>query len=344
MNALAMVRRSCAVLLAAASIAHGAPGLNSNVVFDGYSPLAGTAELLDREMPPLWSERAVAAYKHKGQAVPAYSVDLGVERFSFYLPSAPPPQRGYGLVVFVPPWPQASVPRRWRKSLDEHGVIFVTAAKSGNDAAQIPRRMALALHGYANIRVRYPVDPERVYVAGFSGGARIALRLAIGYPDVFRGALLDGGSDPIGSFLVPLPNRERLHFAQEHLRLVYLYGSVDDANVERARYSMASARDACIDDVHKLSMFNRPHEPADAITWDRGLALLERDRPSPSADLGACRARLEAGVTAALERVRQLAAAGKREEARKALAELDARYAHLALPASIELSHTLPDQ
>ena len=48
------------------------------------------------------------------------------------------------------------------------------------------------------MRARYPIDPKRVYVGGLSGGSRAAEMTALAYPDVFRGALLNAGSDPIG--------------------------------------------------------------------------------------------------------------------------------------------------
>jgi pimeloyl-ACP methyl ester carboxylesterase len=39
------------------------------------------------------------------------------------------------------------------------------------------------------MEAQYRVDPSRVYVAGVSGGGRIASMLAVGYPDVFAGGL-----------------------------------------------------------------------------------------------------------------------------------------------------------
>ncbi len=341
MNTMRMV--VCATWLALAPRAMASSGLQSDVVFDRHSPLTTTAQLLDRAMSPLTAARLFAAYAAKHEAPTGYTVDPGAEHFAFYVPSATPPPRGYGLLVFVPPWPDARVPQAWRKALDETGVIFVTAGNSGNDAPEVTRRMPLALDGYASISARYPIDPQRVYVGGFSGGSRVALRLAIAYPDVFRGALLDGGSDDIGSVLVPLPDRALLRQAQDHLRLVYLDGSADQTNASaRARSSMTSARDLCMDDVHELSMFHRGHEPADAATWARGLRLLEQARPAPPAD--ACRARVESDVAGAIAHANNMAAEGKPDEARKAVNAIDARYAHLALPALLALWNKLPEQ
>jgi pimeloyl-ACP methyl ester carboxylesterase len=64
-------------------------------------------------------------------------------------------------------------------------------------------------------------------VGGFSGGARVALRIALGYPDVFRGAILNAGSDPIGDSATPLPPRELFAGFQEEARLIYITGEKD---------------------------------------------------------------------------------------------------------------------
>ncbi len=335
-----MIRSRCrqgraALALAAALAAACAqatalrPGLNSHVQFQGYSPLAKTRELFFRELNPLGERRALARYAQRGQPVPEFTVDLAVERFAVYVPSTPPPPRGYGLLVFIPPWQQAVVPQRWRSALEETGTIFVTAARSGNDEVELPRRMALALHGYANLAAQFRIDPERVYVGGFSGGARIAERLALGYSDVFRGAILDGSSDTIGTPLAPLPPPELLHRAQQQLRLVYLYGSKDSANEEIARYSMQSARTWCLPELERIVMVDHGHAPADGVTFLRALRLQEAAH-APVPTLAECRAHHEAQRKADVARVDALRAAGSREAAIAALQALDARWAQYA--------------
>ena len=322
-----------ALALALAFAVHAAPplskGVNADVHFDGYSPLAKTQELFFRELGPLAERRALAAYAERKEPVPEYTVDPKGERFAVFVPSAPAPARGYGLLVFVPPWPQAAVPRRWRQALEETGTLFVTAAKSGNDQLELPRRMALALHGYGNMAARYRIDPERVYVGGFSGGARVAERLALGYPDVFRGAILDSSSDDIGTLLAQLPAPPLLQLAQERLRLVYLYGTEDVGNVERSRYSMQSAETWCLPEAFKIGVVGRGHEPADAVTMLRALRLQEAShRPSPT--LAECRARRDAEMKADVAGVQALVDSGLRDKAIDALRKLDERYGHYA--------------
>jgi len=304
-------------------------GVDEAVRFDGYSPLAGTRELFARGLDPLGERRVLAMYAERHEQVPAFTVDMAQERFAVFVPATPPPPRGHGLLVYVPPWDEAVVPRRWRKVLEQTGTVFVTAARSGNAQLELPRRMALALHGYANVVAALKIDPERVHVGGFSGGARIAQLLALGFPEVFRGAILDGSSDVIGTPLSPLPTPQRLHRAQERLRLVYIHGSKDVANAEGAYRSMRSAVAWCLPQPERLVMRGRGHEPADAATLLRALRLQETP-PAPQAELADCRADHEAARDADVAALEVLAATGARTDAIAALRRLDATRAHFA--------------
>lgn len=317
-----------------------AAGARTDVRFDGYSPLATTTQLFFRIMNPLGERAMLAAYARRKEPVPQYTLDIGAERFAVYVPKIPPPPQGYGLLVFVPPWPQGAVPRRWRQAFEETGTVFVAAENSGNDQLMLPRRVALALHGYANVATRVRIDPARVYVGGMSGGARVALRVALGYADVFRGAILDGGSDTIGTDLAQLPAPTLLRAAQEHLRLIFLYGTEDVANADRARYSMQSATDWCLPEPAKIAMVGRGHEPADATTMLRALRRMEPPH-IPVADLDTCERRHEGERAAAVARVDALVAAGKHAEAVVALRDLDARYAHYAGEDILRLAEVL---
>jgi hypothetical protein len=59
---------------------------------------------------------------HPAVALRDQPIDLAQERFAVYVP-AHSPAEGYGLLVFVPPWENAMLPRGWAAILDRHGVI-----------------------------------------------------------------------------------------------------------------------------------------------------------------------------------------------------------------------------
>ncbi len=313
-------------------------GLQSDVVFADYTPLAGAAEVTRRLMSPLNSLRVNRVLQRSGKTLRAQAIDLAHEKFAIYVPPNQPPE-GYSLLVFVPPWPQAEVPRKWIPVLDRHGVIFVTAANSGNEADVLDRREPLALLAAVNAERRYTINPQRVYVGGFSGGARIALRIALAYPDVFQGVLLDAGSDPIGSAEIPLPPADLLHRFQESTRLVYVSGGRDDFHLQLDVSSRKSLLDWCVFDLVTLDMPWVAHELADPGTFNSALhALQEEHKARASNKLDACRARLDKELNAQLSQVDELVARGRMPEARILLQKIDARYGGLAAPRSGELA------
>src|SRR6202051_299309 len=253
----------------------GFTGLQSDVVFSDYSPLSSSAELLHRLLTPLNAVQVGKGLSHSAVALRDQPIDLSQERFTVYVPSHPP-ARGYGLLVFVPPWENARLPRGWAAILDRRGVIFVSAANSGNETNILDRRDPLALLAAHNIMQRFRVDPARIYIGGFSGGSRVALRLALGFPDVFRGAFLNAGSDPIGDALAPLPPSELFSRFQEMTRIVYISGKNDAVNVDKDAASAQSLLEWCVYDWYAERSPWTGHEVAGPTVLGRVLDMLEK--------------------------------------------------------------------
>ena len=319
--------------------ADAATGALENLVFSQYAGPSSSAELLRRLVTPLnaWRLREHAAAGHID--ITEQPVDLSRQRFAAYVPVHMPPQ-GYALLVFVPPWNEAKVPPGWAGVLERHGMILVTAAGIGNDANLLDRRDPVALLAATNMMARYRVDPSRVYIGGFSGGSRVALRLAVGYPDLFRGALLEAGSDALGD-LVPLPPRALLEQFQTRSRVVYLTGQQDTANQEADRRSRSSLRDWCMENTDLRSIPWMGHDIAPPNALEGALASLEAPRPPGDAQPTACRLRIANELDKALEDVATLIEAGDSAAATKQLDALDHRYGGLAAPRSVELASRL---
>jgi dienelactone hydrolase len=315
-------------------------GLQRNVVFINYSPLSRSTVLLQRLFSPLAAMRLQAALTNSGQSAREQSIDLAQEKFAVYVPTQAP-QQGYALLVFVPPWEEATVPQRWMSALDRHGMIFVSAAKSGNDASVLDRREPLALLAAYNIMQRYPIDAARVYIGGFSGGSRVALRIALGYPDKFHGALLDAGSDPIGDAQIPLPPAALFHQFQESTRLVYLTGKDDAFHLDQDMHSRQSLQEWCVFDVRTETMPWTGHEPANPAAVDHALDALIDHAKYDADKLNTCRARIEEELATQLQQVEELSAHGKTDDARKLLDGIDAHFGGLAAPRSTELAQKI---
>jgi pimeloyl-ACP methyl ester carboxylesterase len=248
--------------------------LQTDVVFTVQSPLAGNAEIVRRALSPLTAAGVERRLRVARATLADQPIDLTKERFLIYVP-APPPGGRYGLIVFVPPWPDAMLPKPWTPVLDRAGVIFVTAASSGNDSNTLGRREPLAVLAAVNVMQRYPVDPERAYVAGLSGGSRVAMRLAVGWPDLFRGAILNAGSDPVGRAETPLPPRELTQPLQEASGFVYLTGGDDLAVLDDDAASQASLRGVCVFNLTVEPLPGMGHDLAPAYALERALRMLD---------------------------------------------------------------------
>jgi pimeloyl-ACP methyl ester carboxylesterase len=318
----------------------GSAGLQNNVAFTDYSSWSSTTELARRLMTPLAALRVREESTSSGKPLPEQRVSLTNETFALYVPPRASPQ-GYALLVFVPPWETATVPKHWASALDRHHMIFVTAAKSGNSADVLNRREPLALLAAQNIMRRYPVDPQQVYVGGFSGGSRVALRIALGFADVFHGALLNASSDPIGNAEIPLPPRQLLREFQASTRVVYVTGAHDAFNIAADVLSRKSLEEWCVFDLVSEAAPWAAHEVLDSAVFNRALdALIEHARPDAK-KLAACRARIDENLASELQHVKDLLASGKREQARRLLRAIDAQYGGLAAPDSIELARSI---
>jgi pimeloyl-ACP methyl ester carboxylesterase len=336
-------RIAFAVMLAAAAqpamAADSATGLQQDVVFTDYSPYSRPAELLRRSGSPLLNHRAEQMEKTSGVRLREQDIDLSQERFALYVPEQAPPQ-GYALLVFVPPWQEAAVPRKWKPVLDRHGMIFVTAANSGNGTSTIERREPLALLAAWNVMKRYRVDPSRVYIGGFSGGSRVAQRTAVGYPDIFRGVLMEAGADTLGD-QITLPPADLFHRFQESTRVVFLTGDHDETNQLTDITSRKSFQDWCVFDVDTERIPGTWHSLADSGSVSQALDALDRHKEIDSGDLRSCRAAVKAEMNARLQQLDDLIEAGSVEDAKALLAKIDRRYGGLAADRAVSIAGQL---
>lgn len=325
------------VLLGAAPSVYAGGEVLHDVVFEDYSERASSAELLRRMLSPFAASHLEQQISRTGKQMIQQPIKLSEEKFIVYVPS-PTPTHGFALLVFVAPWQDARLPPGWTAVLDRYGVIFVSAAHSGNDESVFDRREPLALLAAHNMMQRYPLDPARVYIGGFSGGARVALRLALAYPDLFRGAFLNAGSDLIGNSQIPIPPKD-LFFRFQGTHLVYVTGEGDTFQLNNDLASMHSLKKWCVFDVQSHSERSANHEVAGptALAW--ALGNLTHDAPSDPKRLAACREAIEKELMLKMQEVESLIAAGQGDSAQRMLIRIDEHYGGLAAPRSVELAH-----
>lgn len=301
--------------------------------FTETTALARNGELIKRLFSPFAAVDLAA--KNDAAALDGFPIDLKREKFGLYVP-AEKPAKGFGLLVWVSPLDEAGMPPDWPSTLEERGVIFVTAARSGNETSPVGRRIPLALAAAANVVRSQTIDRDRIWIAGFSGGARIAERIALAYPDVFSGAILDGSSDAIASADVPLPPRGNFERLLDRTAIVSSTGAEDDYNTMDARRVVASLRRHCIDRVLIEVRRGEGHVIMDGRSLDKAIEFLDRPREPPPPSTRQCRVDLYSKIDAEL--LQAEAMLRQREKgAAAAIRAIDRRYGGLAAPRSLEL-------
>lgn len=328
-----------AVVAPAASAQPAPPQVpaSGEVAFSHYPAIATATEVISRLLTPITAEAFRRKNASSGKMLQSEMFDISGERFRVYVPQSRP-AGGYGLLVFVPPWPEAMLPEGWAGVLDRYGIIFVSADRSSNIERPLERRVPLALAGLENIRAAYQVDPARTFVGGFSGGSRMAMRIALAYPDEFQGVLLDAGSDPIGESQAVLPPPPLMLAFQTRTRIAFVTGAGDETALSMDSASRASMQYWCVENVSVHNEYGVGHDAARPGTFEWAIrALITAPKPD-SPKMAACRAARAKEAATALAGVENALHTGRRREAHKALLDADTRYGGLIAPQSIELA------
>jgi len=155
-------------------------------------------------------------------------LDNTKESFSIYIPVGFDPKETYGVVVFIPgPNDRGTCPGQWFTVLNDRKLICISPYGAGNKE-MLGRRYALALTSAELAKKYFKIDPKRIYVAGYSGGARVAGMLALNYPEVFKGTIQSCGAD----FYKPVP---RVAVTDEEVAKGADYGGCQAGHPEEAK-------------------------------------------------------------------------------------------------------------
>lgn len=334
-SALAML----ALAGAAAAASDARIGWIEDQSIQAPSDLVDGAQFARRLLSPL-SGRDVARFlEAEGRRLAAEPFAPGDFLVDLYVPRTQP-EAGYGLLVFVPPMDEFAMPSDWKRVLEQRGIVLVQPQGAGNDADVFGRRIPAVLHAYAHARANLRIDPARRYVGGFSGGARLAQRVALAWPDEFQGSLQFAGSVQVGENLMPPPERALFDLARARSRFVMVSGSQDMPNRRNDAQSRERFDALCFDGVSSFVPPRLDHWVPDARGLAKALDRLEAPAQAP-ATADACRRALDAAVAAGLDAAEASLAAGDVIAARDSLVQLDDRYGGLASPRSLELARRI---
>jgi len=181
------------------------------------------------------------------------------QSYALYLPRAYTAQKRWPIIYVFDPAARGMVPTEIIKdAAEQYGYIVATSNNSRNGAWKPEMEAASAM--WQDTHVRLSIDDQRVYNAGFSGGARLASRLAQ-ICKCTQGVFLNGA----GFSLDGAPTRDT-SFA------VFMTAGVTDFN-----YSELMRLDATLGTLgvpHFLRRFDGSHEWAPAAVWPEALAWI----------------------------------------------------------------------
>jgi pimeloyl-ACP methyl ester carboxylesterase len=108
--------------------------------------------------------------------------------FELFVPNRPDPKAPLPLVLFISPGDQPAGWKSFETPCKQLGMLFVSPYGAGNSVSP-KKRVRMVLDVLDEVRRLYPTDPDRTYLAGFSGGGRIAWAIASALPEHFGGVI-----------------------------------------------------------------------------------------------------------------------------------------------------------
>ncbi|MBS2035905.1 hypothetical protein JST97_13030 [bacterium] len=160
-----------------------------------------------------------------------YRLNYEKEQFYVYRPSNYNPTETWGLLVYIShadSW--QGVPPGWDSVLKSNKLLFVCPQRAGN-GCEMRRRLGLGVLAALEMSQTHRIDPNRIYAAGLSGGARTAGLLGFYQSDLFHGTIQDCGAD----FYKPVPSVKATSHTDSNGNTNYGLFQASAREVENAR-------------------------------------------------------------------------------------------------------------
>lgn len=124
----------------------------------------------------------------------ACRLDSG-QTYALYLPSGYTQEEQWPILYALDAGARGRLPvERFREAAEEYGFILAGSHNSRNGPARIIQDAVNAL--LVDTQTRFSVNPRRIYVAGFSGGARAAVQIGMAMKGKVAGILAFGAGFP----------------------------------------------------------------------------------------------------------------------------------------------------
>jgi predicted esterase len=225
----------------------------------------------------------------KGSVVEAVAVaDDAAQSYALYLPSDYTRERAWSLLLaFHPSARGIAFVEKYRAAAERYGYIVAASNNSRNGSWDETIRAVRAMS--RDVGRRFAVDAERVYLTGHSGGARVAMEVALG-PNRIAGVIASSAGFPDAK------PRASVAFP------VFATVGIEDFN-----YLEMMRLDARLESAHYLAVFDGGHvlppDPVamDAVEWLELQAMRSGRREKDAALVGALLASRQARLQTAAE-------------------------------------------
>ena len=172
------------------------------------------------------------------------------QSYALYLPTRYSIDRtGNLLIAFHPAARGRLMVEKYQPAAEQYGYIVAASNTSRNGPWSVSAAAAQAM--WTDLRERFSIDPQRIYMTGMSGGARVAMRVALAGNNV-AGVIASSAGYPDSQ------PRKTVPFA--------IYGTT---GTEDFNYLEMRQLDRKLTSRHYLAIFNGGHTlPPDAVALD----------------------------------------------------------------------------
>jgi predicted esterase len=216
------------------------------------------------------------------------------QSYALYLPSGYTASRPWPVLYLLDARGNALVPiERFRGAAEEFGWILVSSYNSQSDTNDDPNTPAMRAM-WKDTHATLAIDARRTYAAGFSGGGRAAVAMALAVPkEVLAGVIGCGAGFPDAT----APIRQAPPFGY--------FGTVGDRDMNYYEMRSLDEKLSSVKAPHRIEYFDGPHQWAPepvaraAVVWMELEAMKAGTRPRDAEKIASLYAEASAAARAA---------------------------------------------
>jgi pimeloyl-ACP methyl ester carboxylesterase len=258
------------------------------------SPLSTLEESFRRTPRQFTGQKTQTLEEMTGPERERLDYDIAKESVDMVVPPAARDGKPYGVLVWQG---VGTLSEKWLGAIAKRRLIYVTPNNCDGRSPWI--RRGLAIDAVEDLKKHYKVDPQRVYLSGFSAGAHLSAALIAQFPDVFHGDVcLMGGHYYRPNYLTPAKGTRfkdvkleptilgpswfgDIDQLKKELRLVSVFGAEDDiVPAGQGRIDHECLRLDGFQHTY-IELAGQPHRAPSLATFERALAALDA-KPSPA--------------------------------------------------------------